>query len=99
MAQIKHIIEATTAYYEIDQTDIYTESRQPRIKRPRQVLMYILHEKYELSLTEVGNIMKKPGSRYGLDHKKVAHAHKRIRQELETNLLLQQEIQQLINLI
>lgn len=82
-----HIIEATGKYYNILSKDILGQSRKKELVKSRQIVMYLLREEVQLSFPSIGQEL---GNR---DHTTVMHACRKIKQELEKNEKLLQEIE------
>ncbi|MGE4317287.1 MAG: chromosomal replication initiator protein DnaA [Deferribacterales bacterium] len=62
------IIEAVTKYFNVKLADMKSKKRTKSISMPRQVAMYMLREKMNLSLQEIGTLFG------GRDHSTVLHA-------------------------
>ncbi|MCD8552591.1 chromosomal replication initiator protein DnaA [Seleniivibrio sp.] len=63
-----NIIEAVSSYFNVKLADMKSKKRTKSISMPRQVAMYLLREKLNLSLQEVGSMFG------GRDHSTVLHA-------------------------
>ncbi|WP_277656249.1 chromosomal replication initiator protein DnaA [Seleniivibrio woodruffii] len=68
----ENIIDAVSAYFNVKMADMKSKKRTKSISMPRQVAMYLLREKLNLSLQEVGQMFG------GRDHSTVLHAVKSI---------------------
>lgn len=86
---IKDIIKTITDFYNIDEKSIYEKTRRKEVVRPRQVIMYILREDFEISFPLIG---QKLGGR---DHTTVIHSCDRVREELKHNSELYNELTQI----
>jgi chromosomal replication initiator protein len=64
----ENIIDAVCSYFNVKMTDLKSKKRTKSISMPRQVAMYLLREKLNLSLQEVGGMFG------GRDHSTVLHA-------------------------
>ncbi|WP_303849581.1 chromosomal replication initiator protein DnaA [Seleniivibrio woodruffii] len=64
----ENIIDAVCSYFNVKLTDMKSKKRTKSISMPRQVAMYLLREKLNLSLQEVGSMFG------GRDHSTVLHA-------------------------
>ncbi len=85
---ITDVVEKVARYYDIDQASIYEKTRRKEVVKPRQIIMYILREDFQVSYPAIG---KKLGGR---DHTTVIHSCEKIRGELKTDSLLEEEITQ-----
>lgn len=86
---IKEIIKIVSNFYSISENVIYEKTRRKEIVKPRQVVMYILREDFNVSYPSIGQELG------GRDHTTVIHSCDKIRKDLETDSLLGQEIEQL----
>jgi len=85
---IKDIVKIVSDFYNIDEESIYNKTRRKEVVRPRQVLMYILREDFSISFPSIG---EKLGGR---DHTTVIHSYEKIREEIKTDSVLAQEVNQ-----
>jgi chromosomal replication initiator protein len=69
------------------------KNRKQEIVRPRQILMYVLREFFDYSLSNIG---QKLGGR---DHTTVMHACDKIKNELVSNQILFEEINQIKSML
>lgn len=86
---IKDVVKTITTFYNIDERVIYEKTRRKEIVKPRQVLMYILREDFNISYPLIG---QKLGGR---DHTTVIHSCEKIKVDIKTDMLLVQEIEQI----
>lgn len=86
---IKDIVKTVTSFYQIDERFIYEKTRRKEVVKPRQVLMYILREDFNISYPLIG---QKLGGR---DHTTVIHSCEKIKVDIKTDTLLLQEIDQI----
>jgi len=70
------IIEVTARYFEIDEDELKSTKRNKEILLPRQVAMYIMKEKTDITVTSIGKIFDK-------DHSTVLNAIGKIRKKVE----------------
>lgn len=80
------VIKTVSEFYNISEKDLLSHSRKKELVKPRQIVMYFLHEYLKYSLP---TIARKLGDR---DHTTVLHACNKISRELPKNYLLSQEI-------
>lgn len=85
---INDVVEKVARYYDIDQASIYEKTRRKEVVKPRQIIMYILREDFQVSYPAIG---KKLGGR---DHTTVIHSCEKIKNELKRNDDLEEEITQ-----
>jgi len=77
----------------IDEESIYEKTRRREVVRPRQVIMYILREDFNISYPTIG---VKLGGR---DHTTVIHSCEKIKREVLVDNELSQEIQNIRTLL
>jgi len=85
----KEVVKAVAGFYDIDKDIIYEKTRRKDVVRPRQIIMYLLRKDFNISYPSIG---EKLGGR---DHTTVIHSCKKIKEELEDNHLLEQELKQI----
>lgn len=85
---ITDVVEKVARYYDIDQASIYEKTRRKEVVKPRQIIMYILREDFQVSYPAIG---KKLGGR---DHTTVIHSCEKIKEELKSDSELEEEITQ-----
>ncbi|MFA6295641.1 MAG: chromosomal replication initiator protein DnaA [Candidatus Paceibacterota bacterium] len=83
---IKDIVKIISDFYNIDEDSIYNKTRRKEVVRPRQVLMYILREDFNISFPSIG---EKLGGR---DHTTVIHSYEKMKLEIKTDTVLAEEI-------
>lgn len=86
---IKDIVKTVTGFYNIDERFIYEKTRRKEVVKPRQVLMYILREDFNISYPLIG---QKLGGR---DHTTVIHSCEKIKCDIKNDTVLMQEIEQI----
>jgi chromosomal replication initiator protein len=85
---VTDVVEKVARYYDIDQASIYEKTRRKEVVKPRQIIMYILREDFQVSYPAIG---KKLGGR---DHTTVIHSCEKIKEELKHDTDLEEEITQ-----
>ena len=90
---VEEIVRRVAQYYEIGEKSIYEKTRKKEVVRPRQIIMYMLREEFNISFPSIG---EKLGGR---DHTTVIHSCEKIREELKRNNALEQEIEHVRTLI
>lgn len=86
---IKDVVKTVTGFYNIDEHFIYDKTRRKEVVKPRQVLMYILREDFNISYPLIG---QKLGGR---DHTTVIHSCEKIKVDIKNDTVLLQEIEQI----
>ena len=89
MLSPKEVIGIVSSFYNISEETIYKKTRKKEVIKPRQVIMYILREDFNISYPSIGEKMG------GRDHTTVIHSCEKIKNEIKSNSLLSQEINQL----
>ena len=89
LRDVRAVISATARMYEITEEDILGDRRSPRYSAPRHVAMHIVAEVCGLSLREVGQVFRR-------DHTSVNNAARRIRTAIETQPLMAEVINQIV---
>jgi len=77
MVSSENIIDAVCKYFNVKMADLRSKKRTKSISFPRQIAMYMLREKMNMSLQEVGSIFG------GRDHSTVLHAVNTTAEKLE----------------
>lgn len=89
MVSAKDVIKTIADFYNIEEASIYEKTRRKEVVKPRQLIMYILREEFDVSYPSIG---QKLGGR---DHTTVIHSCEKIKGELKTNHLLVEELKQI----
>jgi len=90
---VKDIIKIVADFYNIEEGVIYEKTRRKEVVKPRQIIMYILREEYNISYPTIG---QKLGGR---DHTTVIHSCDKVKNDLKNDHVLTQEINQIKALI
>ena len=90
---IDEVVKRISQYYEISESSIYEKTRKKEVVRPRQIIMYILREEFNVSYPTIG---EKLGGR---DHTTVIHSCEKIKEELKRSPSLEQEIEHVRGII
>ena len=93
LLSVKDVVRTVSEFYNITEDNIYNKTRRKEVVRPRQVVMYILREDFNVSFPSIG---EKLGGR---DHTTVIHSYNKMREEIKTDVLLSQEISQLRSML
>ncbi|MEK7213548.1 MAG: chromosomal replication initiator protein DnaA [Patescibacteria group bacterium] len=86
---VKDVIKLISSFYNISESSVYDKTRKKEVVKPRQIIMYILREDFNVSFPSIG---EKLGGR---DHTTVIHSCEKVRDDLKTNPLLVDEISQI----
>jgi chromosomal replication initiator protein len=89
----KEIVRRIADFYDVDEQSIYEKTRKKEVVKPRQLIMYILREDFHISYPTIG---QKLGGR---DHTTVIHSCEKIKQNLEEDNVLAQEINHIRTLL
>lgn len=90
---IKDVVKVVSDFYNIDEESIYNKTRRKEVVRPRQVIIFLLREDFGVSFPSIG---EKLGGR---DHTTAIHSYEKIKGEIKTDTVLEQEINQLRSML
>lgn len=90
---VKDIVKIISDFYNIEEDSIYEKTRRKEVIKPRQIIMYILREDFNISYPSIG---QKLGGR---DHTTVIHSCEKIKGDIKEDQNLLQEITQIRNLL
>lgn len=90
---VKHVVSKIAEFYGIDEESIYEKTRRREVVRPRQVIMYILREDFNVSYPTIGSKLG------GRDHTTVIHSCEKVKRELGEDTDLAKEIQDVRGLL
>lgn len=85
----KEVIKIVADFFNIEEESIYEKTRKKEIIKPRQLVMYILREDFNISYPSIG---EKIGGR---DHTTVIHSCEKIKNDLKVDPNLTQELNQI----
>jgi chromosomal replication initiator protein len=86
-------VKIVSDFYSIEEESIYEKTRRKEVIRPRQIIMYLLREDFNISYPSIG---QKLGGR---DHTTVIHSCEKMKNDLKEDVSLSQEIGQIRNLL
>jgi chromosomal replication initiator protein len=92
-SSIKEVIKTIAEFYDITENEIYEKTRKKAVVKPRQVIMYILREDFDVSYPTIG---EKLG---GKDHTTVMHSYEKVKEDLKTDSALSREISQIRSML
>lgn len=87
------IIKVVADHYNVKQDELFNKKRTQNIAFPRQVAMYLCRELADLSYPRIGELFG------GRDHTTVIHAYEKISNFKNSNLALQNELQEIIEIL
>jgi chromosomal replication initiator protein len=90
---VKDIVKIVSDFYSIEEESIYEKTRRKEVIKPRQIIMYLLREDFNISYPSIG---QKLGGR---DHTTVIHSCEKIKTDLKEDQSLFQEINQIRDLL
>ncbi len=86
---IKDVMKLIANFYNISEDSVFDKTRKKEVVKPRQVIMYILREDFNVSFPSIGDKMG------GRDHTTVIHSCNKIKEDLKTDASLMEEISQI----
>ena len=92
-SSIKDVIKTVADFYQITEGEIYEKTRKKNVVKPRQIIMYLLREDFDISYPTIG---EKLG---GKDHTTVMHSYEKVKDDIKTNSALVREISQIRSMI
>lgn len=90
---VKNVVDKVAEFYGIDEESIYEKTRRREVVRPRQIIMYLLREDFNISYPTIGTKLG------GRDHTTVIHSCEKIRREIGGDNELSKEIQSIRSLL
>ncbi|MEI8249416.1 MAG: chromosomal replication initiator protein DnaA [Candidatus Taylorbacteria bacterium] len=90
---VKEVTKIVSDFYNIEEEHIYNKTRKKEVVRPRQVVMYLLREDFNISFPSIGEKMG------GRDHTTVIHSYEKVREDIKTDTVLSQEVAQIRSML
>ena len=90
---VKNVVDKVAEFYGIDEESIYEKTRRREVVRPRQIIMYLLREDFNISYPTIGSKLG------GRDHTTVIHSCEKIKREVIVDNELLKEIQNIRSLL
>ncbi len=90
---VKNVVDKVAEFYGIDEESIYEKTRRREVVRPRQIIMYLLREDFNISYPTIGTKLG------GRDHTTVIHSCEKIKREVVVDSELSNEIQNIRTLL
>lgn len=88
-----NIQRVVAEYYKIKVSDLHSKRRSRSVARPRQVAMYLAKDLTNHSLPEIGDVFG------GRDHTTVLHACRKIKELLETDADIKEDVKNLLRIL
>lgn len=93
MVSVAEVIRLVAEFYGLTTESLCDKTRRKEVVRPRQIAMYILREDFNTSFPTIGEKMG------GRDHTTVIHSCEKVKNDLKTDKLLEQQIAELRNIL
>lgn len=90
---VKDVVRIISDFYNIKEESIYEKTRHKEVIRPRQIIMYILREDFNISYPSIG---QKLGGR---DHTTVIHSCEKVKNDIKEDQSILEEIGQIRTLL
>ncbi len=90
---VKNVVDKVAEFYGIDEESIYEKTRRREVVRPRQIIMFLLREDFNISYPTIGTKLG------GRDHTTVIHSCEKIKREIQVDNDLLKEIQNIRTLL
>ncbi len=87
------VLKRVAEYYKVSEDDIKKKTRKKEIVHPRQVLMYLLREDFDVSFFNIGLLLG------GRDHSTVIHSYEKIKKSLKKDYKLKKEVDEIRSII
>ncbi|MDI9354965.1 MAG: chromosomal replication initiator protein DnaA [Cyanobium sp. MAG06] len=88
---INDVVKKVCEYYKIKEEHIYNKTRKKEVIKPRQIIMYLLREHYDVSYPTIGEHLG------GRDHTTVIHSYEKIKNDILTDDYLNKDIINILN--
>jgi chromosomal replication initiator protein len=92
-SSIKDVIKTIAEFYGVTEAEIYEKNRKKAVVKPRQIIMYLLREDFDVSYPTIG---EKLG---GKDHTTVIHSYEKIKGDLKNDPSLIRELGQIRSML
>jgi chromosomal replication initiator protein len=90
---IKDVVRIVASFYNLDEEVIYEKTRRKEVVKPRQIVMFLLREDFNVSYPTIG---QKLGGR---DHTTVIHSCEKMKRDVVNDSSLAQEVNQIRTLL
>jgi chromosomal replication initiator protein len=85
----KEVVKVVADFYNISENSIYEKTRKKEVVKPRQIVMYLLREDFNVSYPSIGSKLG------GRDHTTVIHSCEKIKNDIKNDVELANELQQI----
>lgn len=86
---VQEVVKIISSFYGVEEASIYEKTRRKEVVRPRQVIMFLLREDFRISFPTIGERLG------GRDHTTVIHSCDKIKNDLRSDSVLNNEIHQI----
>ncbi|MAZ56302.1 chromosomal replication initiator protein DnaA [bacterium] len=86
---VSDVVDKVARYFDIEPATIYEKTRKKEVVKPRQLIMYILREDFQVSYPSIGQKMG------GRDHTTVIHSCEKVKNDMKNSPELEEEIAQI----
>ncbi len=86
---VKEVAKIVADYYNIEEGSVYEKTRRKEVVKPRQIIMYLLREDFNISFPTIG---EKLGGR---DHTTVIHSCDKVKNDLKYDQTLGKELSEI----
>lgn len=86
---VSDVVDKVARFYSIEPASIYEKTRRKEVVKPRQLIMFILREDFQVSYPAIG---QKLGGR---DHTTVIHSCEKIKDDMKNDQELEEEVAQI----
>jgi chromosomal replication initiator protein len=86
---VKDVVTIVASFYNLEESVIYEKTRRKEVVKPRQIVMFLLREDFNVSYPTIG---QKLGGR---DHTTVIHSCEKMKKDILSDSTLAQEINQI----
>jgi chromosomal replication initiator protein len=90
---VKNIITKIAEFYGVEEASMYAKTRRREVVKPRQMIMYILREDFNLSYPAIGSVFG------GRDHTTVIHACEKIKSGLKEDEELKVQVSEIRSML
>jgi chromosomal replication initiator protein len=93
MISVNELIKIVSSFFNIEEQSVCDKTRRKEVVRPRQIVMYILREDFNISYPTIGDKLG------GRDHTTVIHSCEKIKNDLKTDNTLSQQLNQIRSML
>jgi chromosomal replication initiator protein len=93
MVSVNELIKIVADFFNIEEHSVCDKTRRKEVVRPRQIVMYILREDFNISYPTIGDKLG------GRDHTTVIHSCEKIKNDLKNDNSLSQQLNQIRSML